>query len=166
MKLFNLLVVGAIMSLALVGWASAQTSPKGLEVPIESAAIKFASDVKDGGYKIVSTAELKTWLDEGKKITIISTLPPADDKSLGILPSALNAAIPKTEKELTPADKTSLLATAGGDKDKTIVLYCGFLACRRSHIGAKILVEAGFKDVFRYPGGIIGWKEMGYPISK
>ena len=166
MKIFSYIAILLVMSLALAGLASAQTSPKGLEVPIESAAIKFVSDVKDGGYKVVSTAELKKWLDEGKKLTIISTLPVSDDKALGIIPSALNAPIPKTEKELTPADKDNLLKVAAPYKESAIVLYCGFVGCRRSHIGAKILVDAGFKDVYRYPAGILGWKEAGYPISK
>jgi rhodanese-related sulfurtransferase len=74
--------------------------------------------------------------------------------------------MPKSEKELTQADKDNLLKAAGVDKEKTFVLYCGFVACRRSHIGAKILVENGFKNVYRYPAGITGWIESGYPLSK
>jgi thiosulfate/3-mercaptopyruvate sulfurtransferase len=166
MKALRIMTICLITSISLAGYAFAQTSPKGLEVPIESAAVKFISDVKDGGYKVVDTAGLKKWLDEGKKITIISTLPASDDKALGKLPSALNAMIPKTEQELTPADKDNLLKVAGSDKEKTIVIYCGFVSCRRSHIGAKILVDGGFKDVYRYPAGIIGWKEIGYPVEK
>jgi thiosulfate/3-mercaptopyruvate sulfurtransferase len=166
MKALKIITICLIASISLAGYASAQTSPKGLEVPIESAAVKFVSDVKDGGYKIVDTAGLKKWFDEGKKITIISTLPASDDKALGKLPSALNAMIPRTEQELAPADKDNLLKVAGSDKEKTIVIYCGFVGCRRSHIGAKILVDAGFKDVYRYPAGIIGWKELGYPVEK
>ncbi|MDD5167855.1 MAG: rhodanese-like domain-containing protein [Syntrophales bacterium] len=166
MKIFNLFVVAGTMSLAFFGSASAQTSPKGLEVPIEKAAVKFAADVKDGGYNLVDTEELKKWLDEGKQITIISSFPASDDKALGTLPGALNSSLPKTEKELTPAEKDNLLKVAGADKQKTIVIYCGFVACRRSHIGAKILVENGFQNVYRYPGGIIAWKEAGYPLKK
>lgn len=166
MKALRIVAICLIASVSLAGYVFAQTSPKGLEVPIESATVKFVSDVKDGGYKIVDTAGLKKWLDEGKKITIISTLPASDDKTLGKLPSALNAMIPRTEQELTPADKDNLLKVAGSDKEKTIVIYCGFVGCRRSHIGAKILVDGGFKDVYRYPAGIIGWKEMGYSVEK
>ena len=166
MKISNLLVVAGVMSLALVGSASAQTSPKGLEVPVEKAAVKFAADVRDGGYKVVDTDELKKWLDEGKQITVISTLPADDDKAIGTLPGAVNGFMPKTEKELTPADKDNLLKAAGADKEKIIVVYCGFVACRRSHIGAKTLVEGGYKNVYRYPGGVIAWKEAGYPIKK
>jgi len=167
MRSFNCVVVAAIMSLVIVGCASTHgTSPKGLEIPIENATLKFATDVKDGGYQIVNTEELKKWLDEGKKVTIISALPASEDKAFGTLPSAVNGALPKTEKELTPADKDNLLKVAGLDKEQTIVIYCGFVACRRSHIGAKILVENGFKNVYRYPAGITGWAEMGYPLTK
>jgi rhodanese-related sulfurtransferase len=168
MRTFVLFVVAAIVSLSPVGQASAAhgTSPKGLEVPIEKAAIKFAADVKDGGYKIVTTDELKKWLDEGKKVTIISSLPASDDREFGTLPSAVNGFMPKTEKEVTRSDKANLLKTAGSDKEKTVVVYCGFVACRRSHIAAKILVENGFQNVYRYPAGITGWLEMGYPITK
>lgn len=167
MKTMNYFVLFAVMTLTLAGCASTHgTSPKGLEVPIEKAAVKFSSDVKDGGYKIVGTDELKKWLDEGKKVTIISTLPVNEDKNFGMLPSALNGAMPKNEKDLTPADKDDLLKAAGTDKDQPVVVYCGFVACRRSHIGAKILVESGFKNVYRYPAGITGWSESGYPLTK
>ncbi len=168
MRTFVLIAVAAIFSLSSTGLAAAAhgTSPKGLEVPIEKAAIKFASDVKDGGYKIVTTEELKKWLDEGRKVLIISSLPTGDDKDFGTIPAAVNGAMPKTEKELTQSDKANLLKIAGSDKEKTIVVYCGFVACRRSHIGAKILVDNGFKNVYRYPGGITAWQETGYPVTK
>ena len=162
MKVSKLIVLLGIISFALVGCATTHgTSPKGLEIPIENASIKFSSDIKDGGYGIVDTATLKKWLAEGKQILIISSLPASEDKDFGMLPSAVNAAMPKTEKELTPAAKDAIIKTAGDDKEKTIVVYCGFVACRRSHIGAKILVDAGFNNIYRYPAGITGWQEMG-----
>ena len=51
------------------------------------------------------------------------------------------------------------------NKDKTIIVYCGFTGCERSHQGAKILVEKGFKNVFRYPGGISAWVDNGNAIA-
>jgi len=162
MKASKLIVLLGLISIALAGCATTHgTSPKGLEIPIENATITFSSDVRDGGYGIVNTATLRKWLAEGKKILIISSLPATEDKDFGTLPSAVNAAMPKTEKELTPAAKDAIIKAAGNDKEKTIVVYCGFVACRRSHIGAKILVDAGFKNVYRYPAGITGWQETG-----
>ncbi len=167
MKRMSNSVLIAAVAFAMTGCAASHgTSPKGLEVPIEKAAVKFAADTKANAYKVVTTDELKKWLDEKKKMTIISALPAEEDVSFGKLPGAINSMLPKTEKELTPADKERLLKAAGGDKGQTIVIYCGFVACRRSHIGATILAENGFTDVYRYPAGITGWKEMGYPTGK
>jgi rhodanese-related sulfurtransferase len=163
--MYMILAVAATMMLA--GCAgSLGTSPKGLEIPIEKTAIKFSSDIKDGGYKVVATDELKKWLDDGKKLTLISALPPEEDVQFGLLPSAVNGFMPKSEKELTQAQKDTIISVAGSDKERTIVVYCGFVACRRSHIGAKVLVENGFKNVYRYPAGITGWAESGFPLTK
>jgi thiosulfate/3-mercaptopyruvate sulfurtransferase len=151
----------AAMLLTLSGCATIGTSPKGLEVPIEKAAIRFSADIKDGGYKIVATDELKKWLDDGKKVTVISTLPFLEDRAYGLLPAAVSASMPKSEKEVTPEDLDGLLRAAGSDKESPIVVYCGFVACRRSHIAAKLLVEKGYRNVYRYPAGIAGWRESG-----
>ena len=114
----------------------------------------------------MTTEELKKWFDEKKPMTIISALPAEEDAAFGKLPGAVSGMIPKTEKELTPADKERIIKAAGADKAKTVVVYCGFVACRRSHIGATILAESGYTDVCRYPAGITGWGEMGFPLVK
>ncbi|HZV83075.1 MAG TPA: rhodanese-like domain-containing protein [Geobacteraceae bacterium] len=152
--------------LVLAGCASVGTSPRGQELPIEKAAVKLHVDVQDGGYKIVSTETLKKWLDEGMKLTMLSTLPLEEDRMLGTLPGALNAPMARAEKEITTNDVSNLLKVAGDDKNKTIIVYCGFVGCRRSHHAAKYLVGWGYKNVYRYPGGIIAWKEAGYPLVK
>jgi len=166
MKTISRFGILAAMILTLSGCATIGTSPKGLEVPIEKAAIRFSADLKDGGYGIVGTEELKKWLDDGKKMTVISTLTVPEERAFGAIPTAVSAVMPKSEKELTPEDREILLRVAGSDKESPVVVYCGSVACRRSHIGAKLLVEKGYKSVFRYPAGISGWKESGYPLAK
>lgn len=167
MKTVNQLAMTAVIILMLAGCAATQrTSPKGLEVPIEKAAIKFSAELKDGGYKVIATTELKKWLDDSRKLTVISTLPWAEERVSGTIPGALSATMPESEKDLTPEDKEHLLRAAGDDKNHTLIVYCGFVACRRSHIGAKLLVDYGFKNVYRYPAGIAGWEESGYPLKK
>ena len=161
-----LVLVMLLSVFSLAACAGHGTSVKGKEIPIESAAVKLAVDANASGFKLITTSELKKSLDEGKKITIISTLPAEEDKNFGTIPGATSAPLPKTEKELTPADKVNLLKVAGADKEKEIVVYCGFVSCRRSTIGAKILVDAGYKNVYKYPGGITAWVEAGYPIVK
>ena len=135
------------------------TSPEGKEIPIETAAMELMTDTAEGKYSLVSTAELKTWLNEKKDSIVIIDTMPADKYNESHIDGALNAPLPKEMSELKDEEKAVLLALANEHKDKTIVMYCGFTSCTRSHVGAQILMENGFKDVFRYPGGIVAWNE-------
>ena len=49
------------------------------------------------------------------------------------------------------------------DKDKLVVVYCGFTACGRSHNAALWAKRNGYTNVKRYPGGIFAWKGAGLP---
>jgi len=163
----NVLAMIAITALPLAGCAAQLgTSPKGLEVPIEKAALQLSADLNNGGYKIVSTDELKKWLDEGKKMTIISTMSHEEDRVSGVIPGALSASMPEIEQEFTPEDKEHLLSAAGNNKEAVLVVYSRFVASRKSHIGAKLLVSYGYKNVYRYPAGAVGWGESGYSLKK
>jgi len=145
--------------------ATKGTSPKGAELPIEKAAIQFATDVKEGGYKVIGAEELSKLRQDKPDLLLIDTMPAAAYAACRI-PGAVNAVVPMKESELTPEGKKALLDAAGPDKAKTIVTYCGFVSCRRSHVAAKTLVENGYSDVLRLPGGIVGWREGGYPVEK
>jgi rhodanese-related sulfurtransferase len=53
----------------------------------------------------------------------------------------------------------------GADKDRLIVIYCGFVKCTRSHNGAMWAKRLGYKNVYRFPGGIYAWKGMDYSVG-
>lgn len=159
------LSIGVILFVFLVvACVKVGTSPKGEEVPIEKAAMKLIADAKDGGYKLITTDELNKWVVGKKEFLLIDTTPKEAFDKIRIK-GAVNSPVAKTEKEFTPAEKANILQTAGSDKDKTIVVYCGYTSCRRSHLGAKTLVENGFTNVYRFPGGIVSWNEKGYPTE-
>jgi len=167
MKLCRRFALFILIAVILAGCAIIRgTSPSGLEAPIERAAVQFSTDLQAGGYRIVTTTELKQWLDEGRELIIISTIPAFEERSYGTLPGSTGAAMPKTEQELTPEDREHLLVAAGSNKQQLLVVYCGFVASRRSHLGAKMLVDNGYKNVYRYPAGIAGWSEAGYKLLK
>ena len=46
------------------------------------------------------------------------------------------------------------------------MVYCGFVKCTRSHNGAAWAVKLGYKNVYRYSGGIFAWRGAGYPIEE
>lgn len=142
------------------------TATDGSEVAIEKATMKFIKDYEAGKYKLVSTEDLNKWIGEKKDLIIIDTMP-ADFFAKQHIPGAVNAELPKTVMaDTTDEQKAAFIKLLGEDKSKTIVVYCGFVGCARSDLGAVIALEQGFTDVYRVPGGIIAWQEAGFAVEK
>lgn len=142
------------------------TAVDGNEVNIEKAAIRLMETSEEGKYGIVGTEELKGWIDSKKEMTIIDTMP-ASNFTKGHIPGAVNAELPKTGvKDVTPEQKVAFVKLLPSDKSKTVVVYCGFVACERSDVGAKIAKELGYENVYRYPAGIVGWRDAKYAEEK
>jgi thiosulfate/3-mercaptopyruvate sulfurtransferase len=142
------------------------TAVDGNEASIETAAIKLVNQTKAGGYNLVSTADLKSWVDSGKAMVVIDTMP-ASSFTDGHIKGAVNAELPKTQAEGTTAEqKAAFIKLLPADKNATIVVYCGFVACGRSDVGAVIAMQEGYTNVYRYSGGIVAWKDAGYEVVK
>jgi len=142
------------------------------ELETEAMAVKVVREVERGGYKLVTAEELKGWIDQGKDMVIVDTMPYEDSYKKNHIPGAVQLLFPIPDMNTwdtaetggkTEADFEMLL---GQDKDKTIVIYCGFVKCTRSHNGAAWAVKMGYKNVYRYAGGIKAWQEAEYPVSK
>jgi thiosulfate/3-mercaptopyruvate sulfurtransferase len=153
-----------IVGLALIGCGR---SWSGKELATEASAVKLSREVSRGGYKLVTTAELKTWIDQKKPMMIIDTMPRKDSYVKQHIPGAVQYEFPIPEvKEMDDAAKAKFEKFLGPDKDKTLVFYCGFVKCTRSHNGAMWAVKLGYKNVYRDPGGIKAWNEAAYPVVK
>jgi len=163
-SLLSVLVAGLLV-FGLVGGAMAAWGTK--ELDTEKIAVTFAAEVQRGAYKVVATPELKSWIDQKRAMLIVDTMPFEDSYKKPHVPGAVQMLFPIPEMttidDKTKADLEKLL---GPDKDRLIVFYCGFVKCTRSHNGAMWAVKLGYKNVYRYPAGIKGWDEAGYPIGK
>lgn len=166
MKKYFIIVIVGCLSLFLFACSdsdtvkpSVGTSVDGLEVPIENAAISLVKDSKEGDYTLVDTEGLKKMISDDKEELLIIDTMPAENYEKNHIEGAFNAPMPKDIKDLKKEEKDVLLKIAEENKGKTIVIYCGFTSCRRSHVGAILLKEEGYKDVVRYPGGIVAWDE-------
>jgi len=143
------------------------------EVETEQAAVKLARETVEGGYGLITTAELKELLDseEGKNVVIIDTMPYEDSYKKEHVPGAkqfLFPIPPMTEwdaKETGGKTQDDYAALLGPDKNKTIVVYCGFVKCTRSHNGAMWAKKLGYSKVLRQPGGIFAWKGAKHPTE-
>ena len=104
-------------------------------------------------------------------MVIVDTMPFEDSYKKAHLPGAvqflfpipdMNEWNPKETGEKSQADYEKLL---GSDKNKVIVVYCGFVKCTRSHNGAVWAKKLGYRNVYRFPGGIYAWKGADYEVK-
>jgi thiosulfate/3-mercaptopyruvate sulfurtransferase len=160
--LFVCLCIGfSLLAITGTGWAADK------ELANEKVAVKFEREVERGGYKVVTTQELKGWLDQKKDMLIVDTLP-ADNFRKQHIPGAVNVEIQRHPEltEMSDKMKADFKKLLGPDKDRTIIFYCGFTDCERSHNAGMWAIKLGYKNVYRQPGGIVGWVEAGYPVEK
>lgn len=55
--------------------------------------------------------------------------------------------------------------SAVADRQKPLVLYCSGVKCSRSSRASKMAVDWGFSDVLYFRGGIVDWRNAGYPVE-
>jgi thiosulfate/3-mercaptopyruvate sulfurtransferase len=142
------------------------------EVDKETAAVKLVREVQKGDYDLVTTEELKAWMDAGKEMLVIDTMPYEASYQKNHVPGAKQFLFPIPEmdtwdtKETAGKSQADYAALLGADKDRPIVVYCGFVKCTRSHNGAAWAKKMGYTHVYRYSGGIFAWKGAGYEVAK
>jgi rhodanese-related sulfurtransferase len=160
------LILGCIMAFSVSGAASAlEWGSK--EIETEKLAVQFTNQVMKGGYKIVTTEELKVWMDKKDPMLIVDTMPFEDSYKKNHIPGAVQIEFPVEEmSQLDEAKKVDLEKILGPDKNRKIVFYCGFTKCGRSHSAAMWATKLGYTNVYRQPGGIKAWMEADYPVEK
>ncbi|QJB56229.1 rhodanese-like domain-containing protein [Pseudodesulfovibrio sp. zrk46] len=142
------------------------------EVVKEQEAVKLAKEVVRGGYELITVAELKDLQDKNTDMVIVDTMPYDASYVKGHVPGAKQFLFPiklMTSWDTNEtADKTQAeyAALLGPDKDKLIVVYCGFVKCGRSDNGAYWATKMGYTNVKRLPGGIYAWRGASYPVAE
>ncbi len=167
MKALLLLLALALSSISL----ACGTNRFEAELETERAAIKLAQETVRGGYRLISTDEVKALLDSDKGIVLVDAMPAGASFDKGHIAGAVNFEFPKETLESWDAEqvkggsKEDYAKLLGADTSRTIVTYCGFVECARSHNAAVFARELGFTDVRRFPGGIHAWRGGGYSLT-
>lgn len=161
----KLVLMAMLCTLAAAGPALADDWFKDY-LTTEKAAVTLTREVERGGYGVVTTDELKSWLDAGKPMLVIDTMPYEASYKKNHIPGAVPFELPIPEMtDMDEATRTKFLETLGTDKNRQLVFYCGFTKCTRSHNGAMWAKKLGYTNVFRHPGGILAWKQADYPVE-
>ena len=137
------------------------------EIDNEDLAVAFYQEVARGEYLVVKTDELKKWMDEGRSMLIVDTMPYEASYKKQHIPGAVQFEFPVPEVTgMEDGPKAEFEKLLGPDKERLLVFYCGFTKCTRSHNGAMWAVKLGYKNVYRCPGGIKGWMQRDFPVEK
>ena len=142
------------------------------EVDKELAAVKLVREVQRGDYGVVTAAELKHWIDSGKEMIIIDTMPMEASYKKQHIPTAIQFLFPIPEMkswEVKETDGKTLddyKTLLGPDLAKPIVVYCGFVKCTRSHNGAAWARKLGYQNVYRFSGGLYAWRGSDFLLEK
>jgi rhodanese-related sulfurtransferase len=142
------------------------------ELEKEAGAVKLVREVQRGGYDLVTTEELKAWIDSGREMVIVDTMPYEASYKKAHVPGAEQFLFPIPDMEAWDTEETDgrtqedYVQLLGSDKEKPVIIYCGFVKCTRSHNGAAWAVKLGYKNVYRYSGGVFAWKGANYPVEK
>ena len=141
------------------------------ELKTEESAVKLVREVVSGGSGIVTATELKGWIDNGKEMVILDTMPYESSYKKAHVPGAKQFLFPIPDMNTWDTNETAGKSQAdfqtllGADKEMPVVVYCGFVKCTRSHNGAVWAKKMGYKNVYRFAGGIYAWKGADYPIA-
>ncbi len=169
----NRLTAGGVAGLLVLAvWGTAMAADKFEdEFAWERTAIGLQQQTAAGGYKLVGTEELKAWIDAKKDMLIIDTMPYDDSYKKEHIPGARQFLFPVPEMKTWDPNETGgqseqdYVQLLGPDKNRLIVVYCGFVKCTRSHNAAVWAVKNGYTNVYRQPGGIFAWKGARFPIE-
>lgn len=141
------------------------------ELEKETGAVKLAREVVKGGYGVITTEELQKVLTAGEDVVLIDTMPYEDSYKKGHIPTAKQFLFPIADmnewdtKETDGKSQEDYLKLLGPDKNKKIIIYCGFVKCTRSHNGAIWAKKLGYANVSRHPGGIFAWRGAEYQVE-
>lgn len=78
----------------------------------------------------------------------------------------MNGKIIEGAKILSVSDMTEEALQNISSKEGKIVFYCSNVDCPASAKAAAKAFEMGFKNLYKYPGGIEEWEEKGLPIQQ
>jgi rhodanese-related sulfurtransferase len=118
-----------------------------------SRFLKIVQDAKTR-VKELSVDQVKSMMDRGYRFRLVDVREDNEwtkDHIVGAIHLGKGVIERDAEKELP-------------DTGEEIVLYCG--GGYRSALAADNLQKMGYTNVFSMDGGIRGWREKGYPLTK
>jgi len=119
------------------------------------AALFVSTGFADTQFKVITTDELKTMMDENKDFMLIDTRTKEEYQEAYII-NAINIPEKQFEKMAPEIIK---------EKGTMLVFYCSGVKCGKSKRTAKIAEAMGYTNLFIYNEGFPVWEEKGLKIT-
>ena len=143
--------ISILLVLLLFGCSAASTLKPEPELAANATAKATKAPVEQIAERVITTAEVQQIISgPAASSYFIVDARPANKFEAGHVPGAIN--LPKA---LLSQNLDKL------PKDKTIIFYCGGLACKLSPQSAEIALQNGFTDVKVWYAGMPGWIRAG-----
>lgn len=105
----------------------------------------------------INTEALNEMRDRDDDLTVLNVLPPEEFYQRHI-PGSENVPV-SNDNFVKEVEKNT------GGRNQPVVVYCASIECSASEKAAKMLDEAGFREVYDYAGGVRAWQEAGQPVQ-
>lgn len=102
--------------------------------------------------RLISLHALKDKMESGESFRLVNALDPPNYQAIH-LPGSLNI-----------YTKEGILHLLNPEEE--IVVYCTNVGCNRSIILYQLLEALGYRNIFRFAGGIEEWVRAGYPVER
>jgi len=117
----------------------------------------FKAEVKANAkyVKYITPQQLKKWMDADKDFVVLDVREPGEVAA---------GTVDWIEIEKIPRGLADVMAAVGRLKPKTTYVVICKSGGRATLVGAKLVKQYGFKNVYVLKGGMLGWMKAGYPI--
>ncbi|MBN2616710.1 MAG: hypothetical protein JXR64_00210 [Spirochaetales bacterium] len=119
----------------------------------KSTGIINVLDLQNSRYKEVTAKDAKSLIDNISPI--ILDVRTEGEFNSGHISNAILIPVQNIKSQLSKIEKY---------KDEPVFIYCH--SGNRSTVAAKILIDAGFKEVYNLRNGVVDWANQGYELTK
>ena len=117
------------------------------------------------GAKIISATDAKALMAKNVPVYDVRD---GEDFASGHVPGAISVPYKESsakEVDFDPSEDQFALKKLPKDKNAPFMMYCDGTICWKSYKSATMAIQAGWKNVYWFRGGLPEWKESSFPVE-
>ncbi|MBK8452668.1 MAG: rhodanese-like domain-containing protein [Thiofilum sp.] len=155
------LLLTLLLTVSMAGCGGSNTNTSSASTPTTTAtasAVTMAAPTTIGKIEDISNAQLQTLLDQG--VTLVDIRLPEEWKQTGVVKGSQLLTLFDAKGGINPEFPNKINQIAPTNKPIAIICRTG----NRTQVGAQMLSQAGYSQVYNVQRGITGWIKEGLPV--